>query len=237
MIDLPPWLQTTLTVLGVLAVMLPPLGRVLAMRWPDLGARLEALGSDLSTALGRTPPAGMPRGVSPAASLPSERAENAATVVRAEIKRAAQGAPPSPPKGPIVMMCLALAAGCTRAEQVQAANAQRTVGHGTARTLGELCDYEAADAMPADDARVHAFDLDQRGCDVAWQAQTAFARAHAAQVAAIEAAERGECMIGTPKERPACDLIGVASKTYAAGRALADSVAAVRAAAESMGAK
>ncbi len=149
------------------------------------------------------------------------------TVERVEkaIEATASKRPPAPPL-PLVLLLLALA-GCTRAAQVQAANAQHAVGHATARTLDALCDYEAADAMAADDARMHTFMLDERGCDTAWQAQTAFALAHAAQVAAIEAAGRGECMIGTPRERPACDLIGMAGKVYAAGRALADAVAAV----------
>lgn len=228
--DLPPWLQTILTVLGILAVILPPLGRLLAKTWPDFGARVEALGVDLGVGLGKTPPAGMPRGVAPAAPM-SERAENAATVMRAEVKKAAREQVP-----PLPLLCLtiaiALVAGCTRAEQIQAANAQRTAGHATAKTLNELCNYKAADAMPAPEARAYTLELDQRGCEVAWQAQTAFALAHRAQVHAIEAAQKGECLTTTPRHAPACDLLGMAAKTYEAGVDLANAVAAARGAAE-----
>lgn len=158
--------------------------------------------------------------------------EGATLTVRAEEPASVAIRKVTPPRIPplplLLLVVAALLTGCTRADQVRAANVQHDVGHGTARTLGELCDFKAADAMPADDARVYTLSLRQRGCDVAWEAQTAFAKAHAAQVAAIEAAERGECMIGTPRAAPPCDLIGVATKTYTAGRALADSVAAVQ---------
>jgi hypothetical protein len=228
-LDLPPWLQTTLTVLGILAVILPPFGRLLASKWPDVGARIEALGVDLRTALGKTPPAGMPRGVLPAAPLPSERAENATTVVRAELKKAAKGGSVPPP---LVMMLLLLAlAGCSRADVIAGANVHHDAGHATARILAEACDYEAAERLGGDLARERAAQLDAIHCEEAWLAQRAFAAAHRAQVRAIEAAEAGKCVIGAPRNEPACNLLQVAAATYQAGVALADAAAMVRAAA------
>lgn len=255
MVDFPPWLQTTLTVVGLTSLVallaMPHVGVALLRRdrssvW---GLRLVSWGVAGRSALEKAADILSPRARRilqsfPEAEVPSGvdatvRVEKGATlVVVADPSSVAirKNTPPRPPPLPLLPLLLVLA-GCTSTEQVQAANAQRATGHATARTLDELCDYEAADSMRADDARVYTFQLDQRGCDVAWEAQTAFARAHAAQVAAIEAAERGECMIGTPRERPACDLLGVAAKTYTAGRALADSVAAVRAAVAAAGAR
>lgn len=87
-IDLPPWAQTVLTVLGVVALFAPSLGRLLAIRWPELGARVEAFGVDLRLALGRQPVAGTPRSIKPGDPLPSVRAEVASAIVEREIKAA-----------------------------------------------------------------------------------------------------------------------------------------------------
>ena len=56
LVNLPPWAQTVLTVLGILSLVLPVVGRAVASHWPDLGARLMAAGNDLGAALGRRPP-------------------------------------------------------------------------------------------------------------------------------------------------------------------------------------
>jgi len=111
-----------------------------------------------------------------------------------------------------------------------AANAQREVGHASPRTLVLFCDYEAAERLPTPEARQgQARELTDRGCEVAWQAQRAFALAHRAQVRALEAAERGECLTTTPRSSPACRPLDFAAATYEAGIALADAIAAVRA--------
>jgi len=120
--------------------------------------------------------------------------------------------------------------GCSRAEQVQAANAQRDVGHASSAALLLLCDYEAAERLPTPEARQdRARELTDRGCETAWLAQRAFSLAHRAQVRALEAAERGECLTTTPRSSPACRPLAFAAAAYEAGIALADAIAAVRA--------
>lgn len=236
--DLPPWLQLIFTVLGVLAFVLPPFGRLLAAKWPDFGARVEALGVDLGVGLGRTPPAGLPRGVSTTAPL-SERADNATTVVRAELKKAAKA--DGPPPLPLLLLLLALAlVCCTRAQQIQGANAHRETGHTTAhllgadapkvRSLAALCDYEALEGKADEFER--SIDLDNLGCRTALDAQTAFSEAHAAEVHAIKAAQKGDCLTTTPRNVPACDIEGMAQHTLEAGFALANATAVVVAAAK-----
>lgn len=200
--DLPPWLQTFLTVLGILAVILPPFGRLLAKSWPDFGARVEALGVDLGVGLGKTPPAGMPRGVSPAAPL-SERADNATTVVRAELKKAAKEGGPTVPPGVAMLLALALVS-CTDLEPAKTAgNATREVGIVGAELLEQLCTvpYQQATTRAEVDA------ITARGCPEAATAYEDLRAAHTLLVAVIRASEAGQC-VGVSKSAEHCNVAG-----------------------------
>lgn len=209
----------------------------LAKRAPVLTALLRALLPDVKRAL-----AIAASGALESRKLPVPPEVRQLTVERVEkaIEETASKRAPVPPP-PIVMLSLPLVValmGCTRAEQIQAANAHRETGHASAHALGAdapevrslsaLCDYEALEGRP--DARERSIDLDNRGCVRALGAQTAFSAAHRAEVHAIEAAQRGECVIGAPRSLPACDLLGMARHTLEAGIALADATAEVVAA-------
>ncbi len=123
---------------------------------------------------------------------------------------------------------------CTRAEQIQAANAQRSAGFASNEVLLQYCNYVEVEKIPDVSKREGEVSrLTMLGCETAWNAQKAFSHAHAAQVDAIRAAERGECMIGTPKSAPACDLLRAAENTYKAATELTRAITAVQAAVSS----
>jgi hypothetical protein len=241
------------TFVMLVAIAVPVLGSVAsfldgwaAKRWPIAVALARALLPDLKRA-----GAILVSGALESRKLPVPPEVRQLTVERVE-KAIEESASKRPPPPPIVTMMLGallgafvlLATGCTRAEQIQAANAQRGTGHATAhvlgadapekRSLGALCDYEALEGKP--DEYERSIDLDNRGCKAALAAQTAFSLAHKAQVKAIDDAQAGKCTIGAPPATtPACRLVEIAGATYNAGLALARAVAEVRAAVKGAG--